>query len=273
MFLLILLLNLFLDISNINAKSKISVITSLYKGERFIKGFMENIVSQTIFNELENGYPKVELIIIDCNLQSKEFETIKEYLDKYKNIKYINLTKDPGLYAAWNTAINNSDSDYITNANVDDRISNDCLEYHSKFLDNNNKIDFTYSDNYITFTENESFEDFQKNKLNLSDHIWFESSAEFSPAALVNGGVSGNHPMWRRINHEKAGLFNEDLKVVGDYEMWQRFYLAGCKFKKANGVHGLYYRNPDGLSSNMSKMEFILDELKQVHDKFKDLIK
>ena len=55
---------------------KVSIITSLYKGGDFIKGFLDDIVSQTIFDE------KCELIIIDANSPDNEKDIILEYQKK-----------------------------------------------------------------------------------------------------------------------------------------------------------------------------------------------
>ena len=52
---------------------KISIITSLYKGGAHIKGFLDDIVNQTIFEE------KCELIIIDANSPDNEKDIILEY--------------------------------------------------------------------------------------------------------------------------------------------------------------------------------------------------
>ena len=52
---------------------KISIITSLYKGGEFIKGFLDDIVGQTIFKD------ECELIIIDANSPEGEKEIILEY--------------------------------------------------------------------------------------------------------------------------------------------------------------------------------------------------
>ena len=49
---------------------KISIITSLYKGGEYIKGFLEDIVNQTIFKD------KCELIIIDANSPDNEKDII-----------------------------------------------------------------------------------------------------------------------------------------------------------------------------------------------------
>ena len=40
---------------------------------------------------------------------------------QYENIKYKRLSKDPGLYAAWNLCIDWVDEPFIGNWNVDDR--------------------------------------------------------------------------------------------------------------------------------------------------------
>ena len=68
---------------------KISIITSLYKGGAHIKGFLDDIVNQTIFKK------ECELIIIDANSPDNEKDTILEYQKKYPNIVYCRLDDDP----------------------------------------------------------------------------------------------------------------------------------------------------------------------------------
>ena len=254
-------------------------MTSLFNGKDFIEGFMKDITSQTIFNKKINEIDYYcELIIIDCASQQNEIEIIEPYLKKYPNIIYKRLQEDSGLYSAWNYGLSISSGEYITNANIDDRLANNCIEYLSKCLDTNPDIDFVYSDNYITFVPNETFDEFKEKIKNLSDsmikkdHIWSASTAEFSPKALLYGGVSGNHPMWKRSIHQKAGMFNHNLKVVGDWEMWLRAYLSGIKIKKMSGVHGLYFRNPLGLSSNNNNSININKELRKVLSFYKNKI-
>ena len=58
-------------------KPRVTIITSVYKGDKFIKGFLEDIVQQTIFNDCE-------LIIINANSPEKEDDIIKRYADKYR---------------------------------------------------------------------------------------------------------------------------------------------------------------------------------------------
>ena len=53
-------------ISAVNDIPKVSIITSVYKGKKYIEQFLENITSQTIFKE------KCELILINANSTLKE---------------------------------------------------------------------------------------------------------------------------------------------------------------------------------------------------------
>ena len=74
---------------------KISIITSMYKGERFVEQFLQEIVKQTVFD-------KCELLIINANSPENEEQIVRRYMERYPNIFYKKLDEDPGLYAVWN---------------------------------------------------------------------------------------------------------------------------------------------------------------------------
>jgi hypothetical protein len=52
--------------------------------------------------------------------------------------------------------------------------------------------------------------------------------------------------------HDKAGYFDESFRYAGDHELWLRAVRNGCEFKRVKGAHGLYYMNPDGLSTSQA---------------------
>ena len=65
---------------------KISILTSVYDGDEYIRPFLEDITRQTIFES------KCELVIVNANSPGNEEEVIKEYVEKYPdNIKYKKL--------------------------------------------------------------------------------------------------------------------------------------------------------------------------------------
>jgi glycosyltransferase involved in cell wall biosynthesis len=67
----------------------------LYKGEKFIQGYIEDVLAQSIFKD-------IEFIFLDCNSPENEKDFIIPLTKEYSNIKYHRLDNDPGLYAAWN---------------------------------------------------------------------------------------------------------------------------------------------------------------------------
>lgn len=215
------------------ADPKISIIASVYNGDEFIEGFLADITRQTIFDQCE-------LIMINANSQGNEEPIIKKYMAVYPNIIYKRLDKDPGIYSVWNMAISMSKGQYLTNANIDDRLAPECYEVHSAALDANPDIMLVYSDRYYTRAPNETFEKHSGAKVPPYPTFSKENMKYCLPS---------NNPMWRKTLHERVGFFDSSYKYSGDWEMWLRGTEAGVQFKKIEAYYSLYYLNPKGLSS------------------------
>ena len=223
---------------NMEDMPKISIITSVYNGDEYIKEFMEDITRQSIFKE------KCELIMIDANSPGNEKEVIDEYIKEFPdNIKYIKLDEDPGIYGVWNTGIKESTGEYLTNANLDDRKSIKSLEEHAKTLMLNDDVSLVYADSFITHKPNEIFEQNTSN----GERYYME---DFTVEGMLRGNLPHNNPMWRKSLHESHGEFNADYKSAGDWDFFLRCAVAGENFKKIPKVLGLYFFNPKGMSTN-----------------------
>ena len=75
-------------------------------------------------------------------------------------------------------------------------------------------------------------------------------------------------PMWRKSIHEDHGLFNEEYKSAGDWDMWLRAASKGSKFKKIPGILGLYYFNPTGISTNPDNFSWKHEEERKVYETY-----
>ncbi len=213
----------------------VTIVTSLYKGEKYINSFVENIIAQTIFAQCQ-------LFIVDANSPQKEYEIIQNYLELYPNIRYLSLDERIGIYEAWNLAIKESDSEFITNANVDDLHRHDALELKVKALRENPEVDVAYSDVYYSFLENLPFEIVEK--CNLKTNL--PTANKFN---LLNFNSPHNSPIWRRSLHQKIGYFDPTYKSAGDYEFWLRAAFSGSYFLKIPETLIVYYYNPQGMST------------------------
>jgi glycosyltransferase involved in cell wall biosynthesis len=212
---------------------------------------MEEIVKQTIFDQCE-------LILINANSPGNEESIIAPYLEKYPNIKYRKLDKDPGIYGVWNIAIKMAHGDYIANANLDDGLAYDALEKFAKALDENPDVDLVYSDFYTTFQPHHTFYSAPSDS---KMEIFY--APEFSYKALLARCFPHNHPVWRKSMHEKYGYFDETYFSAGDYEMWLRAAAQGAQFKRVPEILGFWYYNYNGLSTKIGSSGPL--ELRRLH--------
>ncbi|MDT3695773.1 MAG: glycosyltransferase [Ignavibacterium sp.] len=219
------------DRIEVNSEIKLSAIVSVYNSERFIEDCLIDLVEQTLYKKNQ-----LEIILVNTGSQQNEDIIIEKYLNLYKNIKYIKVSERETIYSAWNRGIKAASGKYLTNANTDDRHKKDALEIMCKFLDCNSDVDVVYADQYITTNAKDSWEK------NSSKHQQKWSS--FDKDLILFGCFIGPQPVWKKSLHDRFGLFNDQLKVVGDYEFWLRI-SRDAKFYHLKETLGIYYYSPD----------------------------
>tara|TARA_R110002020_G_scaffold360633_5_gene573414 strand:+ start:1953 stop:2738 length:786 start_codon:yes stop_codon:yes gene_type:complete len=253
---------------------KVTIITSLYKAEKHLKGFLENIVKQTIFDDCE-------LFLLDGNSPENEYDIIKPFLS-YDNIRYERLEEDPGIYGCWNYMIENSDSNYITNANVDDRLVDDCIERHVEILDRFPTFDVSYclnivsdttlsSDNSLAFIEEVNSNPDIFNRLVKTGQQKVFPTGSFSKRNMLDTNLPHNHPVWRRSIHKDCGMFDTENYISGsDYDFWLRCCIEFDKrFILIPEVFGIYHDNPEGMSTKKENMDRNMNEFRNINDKYR----
>lgn len=214
----------------------VSIVTSLYRGGAYIRSFLENITSQTIFRT------HCELIIIDANSPDDEQAVIAEFCRDFPNIVYRRMETRIGIYEAWNIGIGLARGRYITNANVDDIRRSDSLEIQAALLDTFDFVDVTYQDVLYSFEPRLRFDDVAKRGFRTDLPI-------ISRYNLMEFNGPHNAPMWRAALHRDIGLFNPALQSAADFEFWLRCRANGKTFFKANTAHVGYFVNPQGMST------------------------
>lgn len=236
---------------------KVTIITSLYKASSYLEGFLEDITKQTIFDQCT-------LFLLNANSPENEDKIVAPYLKEYANsILYEKLDKDPGLYECWNYMIRNSNTEYITNANVDDKLFPNCIEEHVNLLDINKDIDLAYCYNAVTHSPDVNHKD-------LNGETAIFPTAKYSFANLKRGNLPHNHPVWRKSLHEKYGWFSNDYESGSDWDFWLRCGAGGTKMHLIEQVLGVYYKNPEGVSTKEENMERNLKEVDHIRGKYAD---
>jgi glycosyltransferase involved in cell wall biosynthesis len=231
--------------------AKISIITSLYKEDLFIEGFLRDITRQSAFHACE-------LIIVAPDLSVYERDMIERYSHMYPHQIIVEEPKtDPGLYNCWNKAIELSSGEYITNANLDDRKHPDSILIHWHAIEEHPDIDLVYAYSLVTHEPNDTFE-------STEARDFFPCYDFRGLEGLLLHNSPHNNPMWRKTLHDKYGMFDGSYKCAADAEMWLRAVQHGSIFKKIDQILGLYYRNPKGVSSNPDTVNEMVEEVHQM---------
>jgi len=241
--------------------SRVEIITSVYAGKKYIEKFLRNITAQTAFGECE-------LFLLGANSPDEEYESavISEFQKSYGNIRYERLTEDPGLYNCWNMMIKNSDSEFITNANLDDRLHRESIERHLSLLKDEPSIDVAYCLNYVS---DKHIDDIDDGSPDLSFDIF--PTSDFSIYALSRSNLPHNHPMWRRSIHKTFGYFSDEFVSGSDWEFWLRCAYGGSKMKLIQEKLGFYYRNPKGISTDAENMERNINEVRVIYERYRKI--
>ncbi len=225
----------------------------VYKGGLFIEGYMEDMLAQTIFEE-------VDFFILDCNSPDGEEEVVKKYT-KYSNIHYVRLDEDPGLYPAWNICIQSTTGEFITNWNIDDRKSPWSLEVMRDHLVLNEGVDLVYGNTIISPTPNENWSNLTSNQ-----HYICNETNEWKDLLLNNNPHC--MPMWRRTIHDRLGYFDETYLTASDADMWLKAAKGGSEMQKIHETVGIYYYNPQGRSSDPSTLKTMVKEVNTMRRKY-----
>ena len=232
---------------------------SVLNGGKFIEGYMEDILRQTIFKE-------VRFFILDCASTHDEALTIVPYTQQHSNITYQRLDKDPGLYSAWNFCIKNTDGDFLTNWNIDDRKTPWSLEVMRDALVLNKDIDLVYGDTVVSDSPNENWSNIQSTNTYICNETnnWRDLLRNNNPHCM---------PMWRRSLHDRFGYFNEDYLTASDADLWLKASKEGAGMQKIHDVTGIYYHNPEGRSSDPETLKAMVEEVDNMRRKYEPTYK
>ncbi len=220
--------------SRVRREYLVSAIVSTYKSERFIRGCLEDLLRQTLYQRGE-----LEIVVIDSASPENEAVIVREFQKSSPHIRYFRTTTRETVYASWNLGIAMAQGKYITNANTDDRHRYDAFELMAKTLDVLPDIDLVYADVLVTLNPNETFETTKTTK-SYNWRSWDRN------ALLEDGCFIGPQPMWRRSLHELYGFFNPSYVTSGDYEFWLRISQTS-HFQHIDQPLGLYLARPDSI--------------------------
>ena len=229
----------------------ITFITSIYKGGEWIDSFLANMVALDQFDTCE-------LILINANSPQldQEVSSIRKFQNTHPNVIHIILDTDPGLYNIWNFGALIASSNYLSNANLDDRKASDFIVSHlQSFECAEDDVSLVSAPCIICADKYVGFEKYVESR-SMEEELWFYTSTEYyrypdlfldfidqnRQKHIVWKNIPHCMPVWRRELHQKYGYFNEARGgPAADLEFWLRCARQGETFRNINTPKGLYY--------------------------------
>jgi glycosyltransferase involved in cell wall biosynthesis len=209
----------------------LSVLTSVYQGEQYLKLFLENLRSQTLF-------PELELILVLNAPNSREMEVALNFRHQYeRQVQILEMESVESLGTSWNRAWVEARSPYLAIWNVDDRRSPDSLSQQLTAIENHNDWVLCYGD-YI----------------NVKVYGEITGKRRYTPEYSVmhfrrSFAQGGAFWVFRRKLSEIVGIFDEQFSVASDMDLSFRIAAKGLEMGRCPELLGYFTNVGQGLST------------------------
>ncbi len=219
----------------------VTLISSVFCGDEFIGGFLSNMASLI-------GYADCQHLLIRAASPGNEHRDLVDHVRSNPHSVYINLSRDPGLYAVWNLGIQLATGRYLSNANIDDRRAPSQLAYLQSVLEKHPEVAVASTPLRVSLQKNLTW------AASEACTVWFAEAGEQiygpellfrqTPHGLASRNLPHCMPLWRRSLHAIAGDFDEKrYGPSADWAFWLKASRRGACLHIGGPPLGLYLRD------------------------------
>lgn len=213
-------------------KCKITILTSLFRCEEYLDSFLHYV-------DQIDGKDITEILLLHNAPSELELSILANWLPQLPFVKHIVIPEREGLYKTWNRGIKMAEGEYITNWNVDDIRTPRSMLDEADTLDAHPEAVLTYGDMYLMYKYPIISKDLSSSRDFARNRTYFLKCHQI-----------GCFPMWRKTVHEKYGYFDEQFRLVGDFDFQIRL-SRNCILVKTPQNLGAYLEFvPQKLSMN-----------------------
>lgn len=206
----------------------VSVVMSVYNGEKYLREAIDSILSQT--------FTDFEFIIINDGSTDDTLKIIKSYKDP----RIVLISREnKGLVVSLNDGIKKAKGKYIARQDDDDVSLPNRLEKQLSYIDSRESIVLVSS----------AFAMFSKNPDKpFATHYLIDDDSLLKRIINVKNPFAHGATLYRRESVIKVGLYR-DVGPVEDYDLWIRLMGTG-EFKFVNKVLYCWRINPTGITQS-----------------------
>lgn len=213
--------------NKIRYKPLVSIITATYNGKDYFEETIKSVTNQT--------YKHIEFIVIDGGSTDGTLKIIKKY---EKRINCWLSEPDKGMYDAINKGLLLCKGEIISYINSDDLyFENSTVEKVVDYFSNNRNVLWVYSNVLVINSISEIVNSYKIPKFSYQTY----ASLKWSP-------IPQPTTFWKKEAISQCGIFNNNLKMAGDYEFFLRL-LKKYKPVKLNFITAKARHHSNSLSS------------------------
>jgi glycosyltransferase involved in cell wall biosynthesis len=188
---------------------KITVIMSVFNGERYLEESINSILGQS--------YKNFEFIIADDASHDKTPRILKHWATKDPRIKIITNTKNIGLTVSLNKAIRRARGEYLARQDFDDISLNQRFEKQIEFLKEHPEVMILGTFGFVTNSDGKI----------LREMTLPTSFAEIKKELIKRNPFIHTSVMMKKDFINEIGGYNEKFRISQDYELWFRSLRKG----------------------------------------------
>lgn len=226
----------------------VTIITATYN---LIDSGRKDYIVQCMNSIHNQSYSEnIEHIVID----GASTDGTLDILEPYSKEGLITLISEPdtGIYNAYNKGISKAKGNYVAFMNSDDfYCRNDAIELSVKAL-HDSKALYAFASNY-----------------NLEENGTIKLYKPNLPRGLRSMPINHETMLFKKEYFEKYGLYNENYKVVSDFDSYLKAFLDNAPYVQR--TEPIITFRSGGISS--TQKELVREELAHVlYDNYKDII-
>jgi glycosyltransferase involved in cell wall biosynthesis len=229
-----------------------SVVIPAFNAERTIVATIRSVLAQSRSD--------FEILVVD-DASSDGTAAAVEELGVDPRVRLLRQPANRGVSAARNTAIRHAVAPIVAFLDSDDLWLPNYLERMASALEARPDAALAYTDAWILDGRSGQF-------LRKTTSVAYGSGPDEPPvdrAALIGALLHSNFVFYsvliRRDVFDQVGLFDEDLAVAEDYELWLKIAVQGLRMVRVRDPLVIYRRGPGTLSSDPVRLETLRREV------------
>ena len=185
---------------------KVSVLTSVYNGEKYIKECVDSILNQT--------FSDFEYVILNDGSIDQTRNILEKYTDPRLRIVH---QENLGIPKSLNKGVSLCRTDLIAHLDADDYVHSHWLEKQLDFMNQNQDLVFCGS----------QFEELFNGKLYSQSYPFVEKDYKIRESLCFMNCIPHSFTIIRKPLFLKVGGYDLNLIVAHDYDLWIRLLEKG----------------------------------------------